>query len=49
MSGRLRERDRWVAWLATQVQKGGFTAAAAAFQREEAWSLFTQGRAAEAV
>jgi tetratricopeptide (TPR) repeat protein len=49
MSGRLRERDAWVAWLSAQVQKAGFTQAAAAYQREEAWSLFTQGRAAEAV
>ena len=49
MSGRLRERDGWVAWLAAQVQKAGFTEEAASYQREEAWSLFTQGRAAEAV
>ena len=49
MSGRLRERDSWVKWLAGEVGKSGFTNESAAYQREEAWSLFTQGQAQEAV
>jgi tetratricopeptide (TPR) repeat protein len=48
-SGRFRERDRWVAWLAAEVRKGGFTQAVAERERDEAWSLLTQGQAAEAI
>jgi tetratricopeptide (TPR) repeat protein len=48
-AGRLRERDSWVAWLAAEVRKGGFTEVAAAGERDEAWSLFTQGHAGEAI
>lgn len=48
-SGRLRERDSWVAWLAGEVGKGGFTNAAATQEQDAAWSLFTQGHAQEAV
>lgn len=48
-SGRLRERDSWVEWLAGEVGKSGFSAAVAARERDAAWSLFTQGRAQEAV
>ena len=43
MSGRLRERDAWVKWLHDEVGKAGFTAPAADLEREQAWSLFTQG------
>ena len=35
MSGRLRERDAWVAWLAGEVGKGGFTAQAAALEQQQ--------------
>jgi tetratricopeptide (TPR) repeat protein len=48
-SGRLRELDSWVAWLAAQVQKAGFTEDAVAYQRQAARLLCTQGHAAEAV
>lgn len=49
MSGRLRERDAWVKWLANEVRKGGFSAASSERERDEAWTVFTQGHAAEAV
>jgi tetratricopeptide (TPR) repeat protein len=49
MSGCLREHDAWVAWLAREVGKGGFTRGAAAREEDAAWSLFTQGRAQEAI
>ena len=42
-SGRLRERDAWVRWLRDAVSQGGFTKEAAAYEREHAWTLFTQG------
>ncbi|HOC55787.1 MAG TPA: tetratricopeptide repeat protein [Verrucomicrobiota bacterium] len=48
-SGRLRERDAWVAWLAGEVGKAGFTAQAAALEQQQAWSLFTQGHPQEAL
>ena len=48
-SGRLRERDSWVKWLAAEVAKGGFSKAAAGRERDEAWSLFTQGQFPQAV
>ncbi len=48
-SGRLRERDAWVARLADEVGKGGFSAAVAARERDAAWALFTRGNASEAV
>jgi tetratricopeptide (TPR) repeat protein len=43
MSGRLRERDAWVQWLKDAVRQQGFTAEAADYERQHAWSLFTQG------
>jgi tetratricopeptide (TPR) repeat protein len=43
MSGRLRERDAWVQWLRDAVARGGFTAEAAGYEREHAWTLFTGG------
>ena len=46
---RLRERDRWSAWLADAAEQVDFSEAAAAAERERAWSLFTQGQAAQAV
>lgn len=48
-SGRLRERDTWVTWLAAEVRKGGFSEALASSQCDEAWTLFTQGQGQEAV
>ena len=48
-SGRLRERNAWVAWLAGEVRKGGFSEAFASRERDEAWSRFTQGFAKEAI
>jgi len=49
MSGRLRERNAWVKWLSPEVRKGGFSEASAAGERDEAWALFTQGQADEAI
>jgi len=49
MSGRLRERNAWVTWLANEVRKGGFSVASSERERDEAWIVFTQGHAAEAV
>lgn len=43
MSGRLRERDAWVKWLNDAVGQQGFTAEAADYERQHAWSRFTQG------
>ncbi len=43
MSGRLRERDAWVQWLKDAVGGQGFTVEAAAYERQHAWSRFTQG------
>jgi tetratricopeptide (TPR) repeat protein len=43
-SGRLRERNVWVAWLAGEVGQAGFTAQAAELERQQAWALFTQGQ-----
>jgi tetratricopeptide (TPR) repeat protein len=42
-SGRRRERDTWVEWLRVAVTQKGFTAEAAAYEREHAHSRFTQG------
>jgi tetratricopeptide (TPR) repeat protein len=42
-SGRLRERDAWVQWLKDAVSQQGFTAEAAAYERQHAWTRFTQG------
>jgi tetratricopeptide (TPR) repeat protein len=42
-SGRLRERDAWVLMLRDAVSQEGFTAETAAYEREHAWTLFTQG------
>lgn len=49
MTGQLRERDAWVTWLAGEVRKGGLSEALAGRVRDEAWTLFTQGQAAEAI
>jgi tetratricopeptide (TPR) repeat protein len=48
-AGRLRERDRWVRWLAGEVRKGGFSQAVAYRETAEAWSLLTQGHSREAI
>ncbi len=48
-SARLRERDQWSAWLAEAATQVSFSSAAAMAETERAWSLFTQGHAAEAV
>lgn len=42
-SGRLRERDAWVGWLKDAVAQQGFTAEAAAYEQQHAWTRFTQG------
>ncbi len=42
-SGRLRERDAWVQWLKDAVGRQGFTKEAAAYERQHAWTRFTQG------
>jgi tetratricopeptide (TPR) repeat protein len=42
-SGRRRERDAWVEWLRGAVGQQGFTAEAAGYEREHAWTRFTQG------
>ncbi len=43
MSNRLRERDTWVQWLKDAVTREGFTKEAADYEREHAWTRFTQG------
>lgn len=43
MSGRLREHDAWVQWLKDAVGKQGFTEEASAYERQHAWTRFTQG------
>jgi hypothetical protein len=43
MSGRLRERDAWVQWVKEAVGQQGFTAEAAAYEEEHAWTRFNQG------
>ncbi len=48
-SGRLRERDAWVQWLRDAVAEAGFTADAAAYERQHAWTLFTSGNPQGAV
>jgi len=42
-SGRLGERDAWVQWLKDGVSKLGFTLAASDYERQHAWTRFTQG------
>jgi tetratricopeptide (TPR) repeat protein len=42
-SGRLSERDAWVQWLKDEVSQQGFTEEAANYEREHAWTRFTQG------
>jgi len=42
-SGRQRERDAWVRMLRDAVAQGGFTAEAADYEQQHAWTLFTQG------
>ena len=49
-AGRLRERDALVAWARSQTpDEGGLDGAACEATWRHAWSLFTQGKAAEAV
>lgn len=43
MSGRFRERDGWVQMLRDAVSQSGFTVEAAEYERNHAWTLFTQG------
>jgi tetratricopeptide (TPR) repeat protein len=49
MSGRLRERDSWVSWLAKEVRQGGFSKAVVGPELDEAWTFFDQGHALEAI
>ena len=48
-SGRLRERDALVQWLRDAVTQVDFTAEAAAYERQHAWTLFTAGNPQGAV
>jgi Tetratricopeptide repeat len=48
-STRLRERDQLSSWVAEAAVHTTFSAAAATVERNQAWSLFTQGHTAEAV
>jgi tetratricopeptide (TPR) repeat protein len=48
-SARLRERDQWSAWLADAAAHTTFSSAVAGAELDRAWSLFTQGHAAEAI
>ena len=48
-AGRLRERDRWVARLAAEVRKSGFSKAVADRERDEAWALLSQGKPREGI
>ncbi len=48
-SGRLRERDAWVQWLKDAVDQQGFTEEAADYERQHAWTRFTQGNPQGAV
>jgi tetratricopeptide (TPR) repeat protein len=41
--GRLRERSAWVHWLKDAVGQEGFTKEAADYERDHAWTRFTQG------
>ena len=43
MSNRIRERDAWVQMLREAMAEAGFTAEAAQYEREHAWTLLTQG------
>lgn len=42
-SGRLRELDTWVRWLKGAVTQQSFTVEAATYDRQSAWTRFTQG------
>ena len=48
-SGRLRERDAWVQMLRDAVTQPSFTEEAARYERDHAWTLFSQGNPQEAV
>jgi tetratricopeptide (TPR) repeat protein len=48
-SARLRELDRWLAWLAEMATQTKFSELAAAVEQERAQLLFTQGYTAEAI
>jgi tetratricopeptide (TPR) repeat protein len=43
MSGRLHEREAWVQMIRDAVTQAGFTNESAEYEREHAWTLFTQG------
>ena len=43
ISGRLRENDVWVQWLKDAVTQQGFTAEAAGYELQHAYTRFTQG------
>ncbi|MBP9826660.1 MAG: tetratricopeptide repeat protein, partial [Thermoanaerobaculia bacterium] len=43
MSNRLRERDAWVTMLRDATRQGAFTAEAAYYERQAAWTRFQQG------
>ena len=49
MSGRWREREAWVAWLADEVREGGFSQYTAEHELEEADSIFAHGHPKEAI
>src|SRR4051812_11532562 len=42
-SGRLRERDAWVQWLKDSAGQQGFTEDVVVYERQHAWTRFTQG------
>jgi len=49
-AGRLRDRDALAGWVKAQMpEDGALDEAACAATRQHAWSLFTQGHAAEAI
>ena len=48
-SSRLRERDAWVQMLRDAVTGAGFTEEAASYERQHAWTVFTQGDPQEAI
>lgn len=48
-SARMRERDAWVSWLAAETDRGELTQESAVHERQQAWTVLTQGRMTEAV
>ncbi len=49
MSGRPRERDHLMKWLADAIERYGWSEAAAIYSRERAWTLFREGRPRDAI